>query len=113
MYFHYHLSDSTIQNTGSTHQNMTVLMDYLSEKKLLHQNATLYCNTDGTAKQYRCANVICYLSFLSTKYNNTIDRKIGALCHGNDIVYGLNAVDKYYLKNYANNEKSRRYRYEY
>ena len=32
MYFHSHLSDSTIQNAGSTHQHMTVLMDYLLEK---------------------------------------------------------------------------------
>ena len=32
MSFHSHLSDSTIQNAGSTHQHMIVLMDYLSGK---------------------------------------------------------------------------------
>ena len=86
MCFHSHLSDSTIQNAGSTHQHMIVLMDYLSEKKLLSKSSTLYCNTDGAAKQYRCANAICYLSFLSAKYNINIDRAIGAPGHGKDIV---------------------------
>ena len=98
MYFHSHLSDSTIQNAGSTHQHMTVLMDYLLEKKLLRKGSTLYCNTDGAAKQYRCANTICYLSFLSSKYHINIDRAIGAPGHGKDIVDGLNTVDKHYLK---------------
>ena len=35
---------------------------------------------------------------LSTKYNISIDRAIGAPGHGKDLVYGLNAVDKHYLK---------------
>ena len=90
MSFYSHLSGSTIQNAGSTHQHMTVLMDYLSEKKLLCQNSTLYCNTDGSAKQYCCANAICYLSFLSTKYNINIDRAIDAPGHGREIVDELN-----------------------
>ena len=77
---------------------MTVLMDYLLEKKLLRKGSTLYCNTDGAAKQYRCANAICYLSFLSSKYHINIDRAIGAPGYGKDIVDGLNAVDKNYLK---------------
>ena len=99
MYFHSHLLDSSIQNAGSTHQHMTVLMNYLSNQKLLCKGSTLYCNTDGAAKQYRCANALCYLSFLSAKYDISIDRAIGAPGHGKDIVDGLNAVDKHYLKN--------------
>ena len=99
MCFHSHLSDSTIQNSGSTHQHMTMLMDYLSEKKFLCQNSTLYCNTDGASKQYRCTNEICYLLFLSTKYNTNINCAIGTPGHGKDIIDGLNAVDKHYLKN--------------
>ena len=35
---------------------------------------------------------------LSTKFNINIDRAIGAPGHGKDIVDGLNAVDKHYLK---------------
>ena len=38
------------------------------------------------------------MSFLSAKYNINIDRAIGAPGHGKDIVDGLNAVDKHYLK---------------
>ena len=98
MEFHSHLSDSCIQNAGSTHQHMTVLIDLLFKKKLISEGSTLYCNTDGASKQYRCANALCYLSLLSTKYNIKIERAIGAPGHGKDLVDGLNAVDKHYLK---------------
>ena len=96
--FHSHLSDSCIQNAGSTHQHMIVLLDFLFKNKYMTEGSTLFCNTDGESKQYRCANSLYYLSLLSTKYNINIDRAIGAPGHGKNIVDGLNAVDKHYLK---------------
>lgn len=98
MEFHSHLSDSSIQNAGTTHQHMIVLFDILKKESFISEGSPLYCNTDGASKQYRCANALCYLSLLSTKYNINIDRAIGAPGHGKDLVDGLNAVDKHYLK---------------
>ena len=58
----------------------------------------MYCNFDGAAKQYRCSNELFYLYCLATKYAIHIDREISAPGHGKDVVDGLNAVDKHYLK---------------
>eukprot|EP00957_Ditylum_brightwellii_P190783 14524120-Ditylum_brightwellii.AAC.1 len=49
--------------------------------------------TDGCAKQYRCASAINLLSTLSMKYNIVINRAVGAPGYGKDVVDGLNAVD--------------------
>ena len=97
--FHSHLSDSKIQNAGSTYKHMNVLLHYMKEKGVLKIGGNLYCNCDGAAKQYRCANALYYLSYLATKYNISIERAICAPGHGKDVVDGLNAVDKHYLKN--------------
>eukprot|EP00957_Ditylum_brightwellii_P137269 10465349-Ditylum_brightwellii.AAC.1 len=53
--------------------------------------------TDGCAKQYRCAAAFNLLSMLAMQYNIVIDRAIQAAGHGKDVVDGLNAVDKRYL----------------
>ena len=68
------------------------------DQVVLLTGGNLYCNSDGCAKQYRCANAIYYLSIIAYKYGIIIDRAIGAPGHGKDIVDGLNAVDKQYLK---------------
>eukprot|EP00957_Ditylum_brightwellii_P054278 4111514-Ditylum_brightwellii.AAC.1 len=58
--------------------------------------------TDGCAKQYRCASAITsainLLSTLSMKYNIVVDRAVGSPRHEKDVVDGLNAADKRYLK---------------
>ena len=78
---------------------MSALIKYLIEKKIIQQNqSTIMEETDGCAKQYRCASAINLLSMLSMKYNIVIDRAVGAPGHGKDVVDGLNAVDKRYLK---------------
>ena len=77
---------------------MIVLIEELKKDGVLIKGGNLYCNSDGCAKQYRCANAIYYLSALAYKYGIIIDRAIGAPGHGKDIVDGLNAVDKQYLK---------------
>ena len=55
-------------------------------------------DTDGCAKQYRSASSLYLMSAISMKYDVVIDRAIGAPGHGKDVVDGLNAVDKRYLK---------------
>ena len=64
-YFHSHLADISLQNAASTHHNMEVLLDHLREKNIFRLYATLFCNTDGCSKQYRCAVVMYLLSLLA------------------------------------------------
>ena len=77
----------------------------MKDKGVLKTGGTLYCNCDGAAKQYRCANALYYLSWLATKYNISIERAICAPGHGKDVVDGLNAVDKHYLKKFMKRTK--------
>ena len=37
------------------------------------------------------------LSMISTTFNIIVDRMIGALGHGKDVIVGINACDKRYL----------------
>ena len=42
--------------------------------------------------------VFCFvLSMISTTFNIIVDRMIGALGHGKDVIVGINACDKRYL----------------
>jgi hypothetical protein len=59
------------------------------------QNFTL---TDGCGKQYRCGSALYLLSLLASQKHVVVDRAIGASGHGKDIVDGLNATDKRFLK---------------
>jgi hypothetical protein len=58
----------------------------------------MFDNTDGCAKQYCCAPAIHLLSMLAREFNITINRSVGAPGHGKDLVDGLNACNKQYLK---------------
>ena len=59
--------------------------------------STIWENTDGCAKQYRCASALYLMSVMSQTYSIIIDRGISAPGHGKELVYGLNAVDKCYI----------------
>ena len=59
--------------------------------------STVWENTDGCFKQYRCASALCLMSFMSQCYPVTIDQRISAPGHGKELVDGLNAVDKRYI----------------
>ena len=58
---------------------------------IFHLNVSL-------CKQYRCGVSLYFLSLLTSNFNITIDRMIGALGHGKDIVDAINACDRRYLK---------------
>ena len=60
--------------------------------------STVWEDTDGCAKQYRCDLDIYLMTMLSSSYGIIIDCSINAPCHGNNVVDGLNATDKGYLK---------------
>ena len=77
---------------------MSVLFKNLMEKGVLRRGWTVYDATDGCGKQYRSATTLFLLSLIATEFDLTMDRAIGAPGHGKDIVDGLNATDKMYLK---------------
>ena len=76
---------------------MQVQINHLLQSGVLKIGSTIYDGSDGCTKQYRCAVVLLFLSWLSVKYKITIDRALGAPGHGKDHVDGLNAANKAYL----------------
>ena len=54
-------------------------------------------NTDGCTEQYRCATELYLMSVMSQCYSVTIDLGISAPRHGEEVVDGLNAIDKHYI----------------
>ena len=98
MVFHSHFSDDSRQDAATTHAHMTVLLNQLKEVGELCVGMTLYDDTDGCGKQYRCGTALYLLSVLACTFGIVIDRAIGAPGHGKDIVDGLNATDKVYLR---------------
>ena len=60
--------------------------------------STVWEDTDGCAKKYKCALAIYLMTVLSSSYGITMDRTINAPVHGKNVVYGLNATDTNYLK---------------
>ncbi len=98
IHFHLHLSDVALQNAATTYYHMDVLIKHLIKNGNLVQGNCLYGNTDGSGTQYRCSNALYFLSLLAFNYSIIIDCAVGAPGHGKDLVDGLNAVDKLYLK---------------
>jgi hypothetical protein len=76
---------------------MTVLIDALISENAIYKKTTMWDDTDGCGKQYRCAKAYWLLSYLASKYDMTIDRAIGAPSHGKDVIDGIDATDKRYL----------------
>eukprot|EP00966_Prymnesium_polylepis_P105434 2441600-Prymnesium_polylepis.1 len=98
MVFHSHFSDDSRQDAATTHAHMTVLLNQLKDIGELLSGMTLWDDTDGCGKQYRCGTALYLLSILASAFGITIDRAIGAPGHGKDIVDGLNATDKVFLR---------------
>ena len=93
------MSDDSDQDAATTFAHMKFLYKLLiEENKLERFVSTMWEDTDGCASQYRCAVAIYLTTVLSASLNITIDRAIGAPGHGKDVVDGLNARDKCYLR---------------
>jgi hypothetical protein len=93
-----HFSDKSKQYASTTHAHMLVLLEYLFENNVMKIGSTEWQDTDGCGKQYRCGTALYLLSLLASQKHVVIDRAIGAPGHGKDIVDGLNATDKRFLK---------------
>ena len=60
--------------------------------------STVWEDTDGCAKQYRCALAIYVMTLLSSPYGIIMDRAINETGHGNNLVDELNATERRYLE---------------
>ena len=92
-----HLSDSKLQNSATTTDHLYTLLENVFEKKQMIRGRTMWDQTDGCAKQYRCSIAYYLMSYLSTSFKIVIDRYIDTPGHGKDVVDGFNAVHKRYL----------------
>ena len=95
--FHLHLSDSKLQNAATTTCHLTTLLDQLFQNNIMLRHGTMWDQTDGCGKQYRCSVAYYLLSVLSVKFQIIIDRAVDTPGHGKDVVDGFNAVQKRFL----------------
>ena len=98
MHFHSHLSDKSLQDAFTTHAHMCILVEEMQKDGMLLPGLTMWDDTNGCMKQYQSGNAMFLLSVLVAEYDIEINRAIGAPSHGKDVVDGLNATDKRFLK---------------
>ena len=63
--FHLHLSDSKLQNAATTTAHLYTLLANVFEKKNI-RGRTMWDQTDGCKKHYRCSIAYYLMSYLST-----------------------------------------------
>ena len=68
------------------------------ENNLFIKDGIIYDTKDGCIKQYRCANRICILSILVFTHRVIIDKLVHVPGHSRSKIYGINGVNKTYLK---------------
>ena len=61
------------------------------------RGGTMWDQTDGCAKQYRCSIAYYMVSLISKSYQIVLDRSVDTPRHGEDVVGGFNASKKQYL----------------
>ena len=92
------LSDNSKQDAATNIAHRKRLISLLKNKKVLTTSLSkIWENTDGCAKQYRCASALYLISVMSQTYSIIIDRGISAPGHGKEVVDGLSALDKRYI----------------
>ena len=97
--FHSFISDESNQDAATVTAHSCKLIQQLLESNIIRkQSSTMFENIDGSATQYRNGTGMNHLSSLAVKFEVVIDRAVGAPGHGKDVVDGLNAVDKRFLR---------------
>ena len=92
--FHSYISDDSEQDACDSHSQMVhLLKTFLESGWLVSGMSTVWENTGGCAKKYRCALAIYLMTVLSSSYGIIIDRAINAPVYGNNVVDGLNATE--------------------
>ena len=92
--FHLHFSNSKLQNAATTTAHIYTLLAKVFEKKQMIIGRTMWDQTDGCAKKYKCSIAYYLMSYLSTAYQTVFDRAVDTPDNGKDVVDGFNAVQK-------------------
>ena len=96
--FHSFLSDDSKHDADTTTAHIKRLISLIKYKtKLTTALSTIWENTYGCTKQYRCAYVLYIMSVMSPCYFIIIDQGISAPGNGKEVVDELNAIDKRYI----------------
>ena len=75
-----------------------LLETFLESGRLVSGMSTVWEDTGGFAKKYRCYLNIYLMNVFSSSYGIIMDRAMNEIGHGNNVVDGLNATGKRYLK---------------
>ena len=74
------------------------MQNELKKGNKLNPKCTIWESTDCCCKEYYCGTSLYFLSLLSSDFNITIDRMIGASGYWKEFMDAINACDKIYLK---------------
>eukprot|EP00957_Ditylum_brightwellii_P159306 12126360-Ditylum_brightwellii.AAC.1 len=97
--FYSFLSDDSDQVAATTAAHTELFLNVLLDpNRIEREQSTIMEDTDGYSKQYRFASSLYLISTICIKYGIVIDHAVGAPGHGKDVVDGLNAVDKRFLR---------------
>ena len=104
--FHSFLSDDRKQDAATTTAQIKRLISFTKDKKVLTISlSTIWENTDGCDEQYICASSLYLISVMSQCYSIIIDRGISVPRHGEEVLDGINAVDKRYTYQFMSTVK--------
>ena len=80
------MSDDTTQMASTFYFHMDILIQKLMDSKIISKGGRVLSQTDGCAKQYKCATAIYFMSLLETKNDIVVDRAISSIGHGKSLV---------------------------
>ena len=98
----FHISENSDQDAATTYMHISsFLTEILDQVMIKQESTTMWEETDGCAKQYRCATAMYLLLLISVRFNIVIDRAVRTPGHGKVVVNGLNATDESLKKSYV------------
>ena len=91
--FHSYISDYNEQDARDSHAHMVhIFKTFLESVRLVSGISTVWEDTYGCAKQYRCALGVYLITVMSYSYVIIIDRAINAPAHVKNVFDGLDAT---------------------
>ena len=80
--FHLNLYDSKLQNSATTTAHLYTLLARMFEKKQMIRGGTIWDQTDGCAKQYRCSISYYLMYLLSIFWIDPLIHQVMERCSG-------------------------------
>ena len=94
-----YLSDEKQQDARTSFANTRKFIETMKSKGYLTENATLWVQSDGCSKQYKCGTTCWTYAYLASIYKLQIDYFITTAGHGKCLVDSLAGTDKADLGN--------------